>query len=79
MTKRIGPKMAQAVDFVAACGGVAVPNRKVCHHVNPSPEPARCENYGYAIVDRAVKAGLLVRSAAPGGNGSVLSLPEVAS
>ena len=74
--RRIGPKMKQAVAEVAARGGKNVRNRVVCHAVNPHPQPKRAENYGYAIVDRAVAAGLLVRTQGKGT--SLLSLPELA-
>ena len=71
---RIGYKMQMARDYVAARGGKDVPNHDVCKHVNPSPDPARCEGYGYAIVARALAAGLLVRK--QGKRGGLLSLPE---
>jgi hypothetical protein len=74
---RIGRKMQMAVDYVASRGGVNVPNHDVCKHVNPSPDPARCEGYGYAIVWRALAAGLLVRT--QGKRGGLLSLPQEAS
>ncbi len=73
MTTRIGHKMLAAVEVVRASGGKNVPNRDVCHAVSPHPIPSRNESYGYEIVNRAVKAGLLVRT--PVKNGSVLSLP----
>jgi len=74
MAKRIGPKMAAAVAYVESRGGKDVPNRDVCHAVNPHPHPCRNEKLGYDIVSRAVAAGLLVRTA--GRRGRLLSLPE---
>jgi hypothetical protein len=66
--------MRAAVSVVAQHGGKDVPNRLVCHAVNPHPIPEKNEALGYGPVNRAVAAGLLVRT--PGKRGALLSLPE---
>lgn len=52
--KRIGPKMQQAVDYVAKNPGCAI--LPVAERVGPHGS-RRC---GYEIVHRAIRAGLIV-------------------
>jgi hypothetical protein len=53
MAKRIGPKMIQARNYVARNPGCAI--LPVADHVGPNGS----RGLGYAIVWRAIKAGLI--------------------
>ena len=49
--------------------------RDCAHFVNPHPQPSRCEKYGYSIVWRAVKAGLIDARVNPKRRGSYVLFP----
>ena len=67
MAKRIGPKMAKAARIVAENPGTAI--LPVAERVGPNGS----RQYGYAIVHRAMRAGL-VRHCALGAR--MLGLPR---
>lgn len=69
---RIGPKMLRAVQYVLRRGGELVPNREVCHYVNPLSDPTLNERYGYDVVARCKRVGLLRYT--PGIHGGTLSV-----
>ena len=54
---RIGKKMRLAASFVAVNPGCVM--RACAHAVSPLSDPTRNEAFGYDIVHRAVRAGLI--------------------
>jgi len=54
-TRRIGPQMAAAVQYVRHCGGAATCMLEVAEAIGPHGS----RQYGYAAVHRAIRAGLL--------------------
>jgi hypothetical protein len=60
-TRRIGPAMQAAQDFVAANPGC----RKLAAAEHIGPNGSR--RYGYAAVDRAISAGLIAAERTPRG------------
>lgn len=61
MNKRIGPKMQLAYDFVRDNPGCC--KLPVAEHAGANGS----RRYGYAVVDRAIKAGLLEVASVKGG------------
>ena len=57
MSKRIGPRMLEAVYFVAGHPGCAI--RPCADAISPCPVPSRNNAYGYNPVHRAIDAGLI--------------------
>lgn len=70
---RIGRQMAAVAAFVASNPGCV--KRRAANHVNPCPYPDRAEVYGYAPVDRAIRAGLIRCEPNPAHKGTYLLFP----
>lgn len=71
-SKRIGPRMRDAVAYVAEHGPCCI--LPVARYVGPHGST----NYGYRTVWRAVDAGLIDVRRARKGNGYVLTIPTKA-
>lgn len=68
-TSKIGPKMREAIAFVAENPGC--PKLPVAEHVGPNGS----RRYGYATVDRCIAAGLICANRGENGVYS-LTLPR---
>lgn len=69
MSKRIGSKMRAAANYVRRNSGCAI--LPVAEYVGPHGS----RRYGYAIVDRAIRAGLIAAAVDPNHKGRYVLTP----